>query len=133
MDKSTFENIYEKYSPMLYGIALQIIPSKNKAEDLLILTFKKIVNQDVIQKPYPAYCIILMRLILKTAQEIYPKKFKNGFKLRHFENAPFLNQIICEQIDFQDHSEKNNHTRKEVLKIIHHEFRAIANKIDIAK
>jgi len=45
MNAAYFEKIYEKYSPMLFGVALEICPSKKHAEELLMITFKKYIGK----------------------------------------------------------------------------------------
>ena len=127
MSHSNFENIYDKYCPMLYGIALQICHSKRKAEELLIRTFTKIHEQDINYDKYPVYCITLMRLVIKTAQELYPEKFNTNFRLKQFENTPLLNQLICDQISLQDYCNKKYLTQQEALQIIRKEFSTMRN------
>ncbi len=79
---------------MVYNNALQICSSNEKAaQELLITIFKKIHEQNIVQEKYPAYCITLIRLIIKTAQELYPTKFKHNFRLKQFEITPLLNQL----------------------------------------
>ena len=127
MNTSDFENIYDKYCPMLYSIALQICHSRKKAEQTLISIFKKIYNQDITQHQDSIHSITLMRLIIKTAQELYPVKLKSNFRLTQFENTPLLNQIICKQISLQDYCKEKYLTNQEVLHIIRKEFVIIAN------
>jgi len=121
-----FENIYDKYASMLYGIALQICDSNKKAAaELLTGTLKKIHEQNIAPEKYPAYCITLIRLIIKTAQELYPTKFKNNFRLKQFENAPLLNKLICGQMSLQSCCSENYLTQQEALQIIRKEFSTI--------
>ena len=103
MNNSNFKNIYDNYCPMLYSIALQICHSKMKAEQVLMNTFKKVYTQDITKHQYSIYSITLMRLIVKTAKEIYPIKLKRNFRLKQFEKTPLLNQLICNQISLQDY------------------------------
>ena len=68
MNTSNFGNIYDKYCPMLYSIALQICHSRKKAEQTLINTFKKIYNQyitkhqDAIHST-PIPILVILRII----------------------------------------------------------------------
>ncbi len=126
MSYSNFESIYEKYCPMLYGISLEICQSKKTAEELLIITFRKIQQEDIGQKKYPAYCITLMRLLLKTAKQLYPETFNDRFILKQFENTPLINRLICDEISLQDYCKENNLTQQEGLQIIRKEFTTIS-------
>lgn len=122
MNTLNFKNIYDKYCPMLYSIALQICDSKIKAEQVLINVFKKIYNQDISQHTDSIYSITLMRLIIKSAQELYSIKLKSNFRLKQFEHTPLLNQLICNQISIQDYCKQKYLTHQEVLHIIRKEF-----------
>jgi len=123
----SFENIYDKYCPILYSIALQIGGSKIKAEQLLITTFKKLYYQEMNFYQDSIYCIKLMRLLFVTAKELYPKKLKENFRLKQFENTPLINQIICNQISLQDYCNKKHLTPQEGMQIIRNEFNSIKN------
>lgn len=127
MSYSNFENIYDKYCPMLYGIALQVCSSHKKSEELLIYTFRKIQEQDINQEKYPAFCITLIQLLINCGKKLYPKKFKNGFRLKQFENTPLTNQLICDQISLQDYCNENFLTQQEGLQIICKEYSTIRN------
>ena len=127
MSYSNFENIYAKYCPMLYGIALEICHSKKKTAELLMSTFRKIPQVEIRQEKYPVYCITLIRLIIKTAQGLYPAKFKNGFRLKQFEITPLINQLIFDQISLKDYCKENFLTQQEALQIIRKEFNIIKN------
>ena len=111
---------------MVYGFALDICyPDQKEAENLLISTFKKIYKQDISQEKYPVNSIILMRLIIKTAQELYPQRFKNSFGLKQFENTPLLNQLFCSQMSLQDYCKEKSFLLQDGIQIMHKEFRII--------
>ncbi len=122
MNYESWKIIHDKYCPMLYGVALEICPVKKEAEQLLISSFKHIYTQEIIPEKYPAYCLSLMRLVIKTAKELYPLKFKNNFRLKQFENTPLLNQFICEEIGFQDYCKEKYITQHEGLQLIRKEL-----------
>lgn len=127
MSYSNFESIYEKYCPLLYGIALEICHSQKKAEELLMTTLKKIHMEEISQEKHPAYCIFLMRLIIETAQDLYPEKFKSCFRLKQFEKTPLINNLICNQISLQDYCKEKYLTQQEGLQIIRKEFTILAH------
>jgi hypothetical protein len=128
MRSGKFKNIYAKYCPLLYGVVLQICPVKKQAKQILIKTFIKIDDQDIIHETYPGYCITLMRLIIKTAQEeFYPGQLKNNFRLKEFENTRLLHQFLCHQISLENYCSENHLTQQEGLQIIYQEFRSLQN------
>jgi hypothetical protein len=122
---SSFENIYDKYCPMLYSIALQICGSKKNAEELLTSTFTKLYTQEKTEHQDSIYCLTIIRLMIKTASELYPIKLKNNFRLKQFENTPLLNQLICNQINLQDYCKEKYLTLQEGMHIIRTELNSI--------
>lgn len=127
MSARNFEKIYEKYSPMLYGVALEICLSKKQAEELLMITFKNIHLEDINCEKNPAYCLTLIRLIIKMAYRLYPENFKTCVSLKQFENTPLLNQLLCEQISLQNYCDKKPLTKQQGLQIMLNEFITIRN------
>lgn len=121
----TIESIYNTYSPMLYGIALEISPSDKQAERILILTFQKIQERRLIEENGGAICAILIKVLIQTACE-YLKATKK-FKLKAFENMPLLQKLLCEEINIQDHCIENNITQKEAAQQIRIEFNLLKN------
>jgi hypothetical protein len=124
---SKFKNIFDTYCPLLYDIALQICKSHSKAEKLLKYTFRKIHEQDIVEQKFPAFCITLMRLIIKSGNELYPAKFKKGFRLKQFVKTPLINQIICDEISLHDYCNENKLSQEEVGQIFRKEFMVIKN------
>lgn len=116
---------------MLYSIALQIGGSKIKAEKLLITTFKKLYCQEINFYQESIYCIKLMQILIGTVKELYPKKIKENFRLKQFENTPFINQLICHQISLQDYCNEKHLTPQEGMQIIRTEFNFIKN-VDVS-
>ena len=100
---------------------------KKESGIFTIATFKKMYNQDITQHQYSVYSLTLIRLIIKTAKELYAIKLKSNFRLKLFENTALLNQIICKQISLQDYCKEKYLTHQEVLQIIRKEFVIIAN------
>ena len=96
----SIESVYDSYSAMLYGIALEISPSLKVAEDILIKTFEKVHQLNIIKHVSSSICVTLIKLILQTAQkELKHDEQKHNFKLKRFENYPLLHQMLCEQIN----------------------------------
>lgn len=127
MTYCNFESVYDKYCAMLFGISLKICHSKEKADELLMTTFKKIKEEDISQEKYPAYCITLVRLVIKTAQQLYPDKMQSSFKLKQFEKTPLLNNLICDKISLAEYCKEENLTQQEGSQIIRKEFNKIRN------
>lgn len=124
---TSFENIYDTYCPMLYSIALQVSPNRVTAEKILINTFKKIYYQTESKKIKP-FCIDLIKMIIKTAQEeLYPGKTTYTFKIKQFENTPLLHKLLIQQVNLETYCNENGITRNNALIIIRNEFMMIRN------
>ena len=131
----TLENLYDTYSPMLYGIALEISPGQKEAEEILISTFHKIGKQNLLQQAHPSLCATLIKLIIRTAHEqLKPGQLKNNFRLKQFESTPLLHKLLCEQISLENYGDENKLARAEVAKRIREEFISLRNlkKKDVA-
>ncbi len=136
--KTDFENIYDRYSPMLYGIALQLCPATKKAEEILVLTFKKIEKQNLSFDNNKPLSIILIKLIIETAQdELSRGKTRCNFKIKLFENTPLIHQLLVQQNSVANYCIDNNISRHQALLNIRDEFKLIRkssrknNKIEI--
>ena len=124
----TLENLYNTYSPMLYGIALEISPAQKEAEEILISTFHEIYKQNLLQQAHPSLCATLIKLIIRTAHEqLNSTQLKNNFTLKQFESTPLLHKLLFEQISLEKYGEENELTRAEVAKRIQEEFILLRN------
>ena len=92
-----FEKFYDTYSPMLYGMALQLSPTQRQAEELLVKTFVILHKQKFVEANDPCVCINLIRLLLGTAQE----QFKAA-ELHPFKNAPMMNLILSGKMSVRE-------------------------------
>ena len=109
MGQSVFENMYEKYSAILYGIALEICPNVVCAERLFTATFKNIYNLNLTGQNSPSLYIELIRLVLSTTKnEIYPHENEINFTLKQFNSTPLLQQLICNEISLKNYCILNN-------------------------
>ncbi len=130
LDKS-LENIYDTYSKMLFGIAMQIAATEQDAEEILIITFKKIYKQNIIQQIYPSICITLIKLLIQTAHEqLNPEELEHNFKLKQFENTPLLHNLLCKQVSFEGHCNATNLSLAMGRKKLREEFNLL-RKINI--
>jgi hypothetical protein len=128
MKQLIFENIYDKYAPTLYGIALEICPDKESAEKVFISTFKNIYEQNKTGKNSPSYFVELIKLILSIAKsEVYQHKKDVNFSLKQFENTPLLQQLICTEENLDSYCISNSITKQDGLQIMITEFGTLKN------
>ncbi len=84
----SFENFYDKYCDMIYGIALEISPNKKIAEEILMSTFCKSHKLEIYLKDDPSHRMDLMQLAINVAREKLQESGDNSLtKLKQFESA----------------------------------------------
>lgn len=124
----SMHKLYQDYGARLYVVALEIAPDQSAAENILIETFVKIHQQQLVQlneHPPPIY-ITLIKLLLQTAHEhLYTDQLKYNFKLKQFEHTPLLHKLICEQISLENYCKENHLSRAEAAKEIRKELMSI--------
>ena len=118
-----FDAMYDTYCLMLYDIALQIAPSKKEADQILIATFSRAHEQNIENQIYPSPCILLLKLLIETAQELLANNSeKTNFIIKQFKNTPMLHYLICEQKSFENYCAENHVAKELALKKFRLEF-----------
>ena len=126
--KADFENIYDAYCPVLYSIALQLCPTEEQAEEILVETFKKMHSQKSVWQNNKWLCIPLIKILIDTAKkQSYPAKTTIDVKVKQFKNTPLLHQLLVDQLSIENYCSKNDITREEVALKIRQEFMMIRN------
>ena len=108
-----FENIYDTYSPMMYGIALKVSTNKKDAEQILISTFQKIQQQNFIEKKHVSLSIALIKMTVETAHEL---KEKNMITLNQQDSTEMLHQVLFQNHCIESICKLNKITRQAALK-----------------
>ncbi len=123
---NAFQRLYDMYSAMLYGIALEISPSQKEADLILFETFMKAHKQDLFNQEGSSVCVTLIKLVIQTAHEVLiPEELKHNFKLKRFETSPLLHQLLCEQFSIDDLCSKHKLTPLHISKQIREEFNSM--------
>jgi hypothetical protein len=119
----TTENLYDAYSPMLFGIALELTSSENKAEEILIATFRKINNQLIEGKSSIFNSATLVKLVIGTAYELHNQtSLKKVIKVKPLETHPLLQSLLCENISIDEYCKKNQVLKAHALQQLRQEF-----------
>jgi hypothetical protein len=108
---NTIQTLYDAYSPLFYGIALELTNSETEAEEILLATFRKINNQIIEEQSSTFNAGSLTKLVICTAHEL--RKQKNLLKVKPLEEHPLIQSLLCENISIDEYCEKN-----QVLKIL---------------
>ncbi len=92
---------FEIYSPMIFGIALQLSPNQQKAEDLLLKTFELIRANKLAEQSSSSRSIELIKLVLQVAQEL------QYIGPQTIHTAPLISQLIAKKITVRETCEQN--------------------------
>ena len=66
---SIFENIYDKHSPLLYGIILKISKDTKEAEEILVESFQTFFLQNAKPENTDSIFLHLLRITIRTVSE----------------------------------------------------------------
>jgi hypothetical protein len=95
------EKVYDKYAPLVYGIALKIMGSEKDATTVLIQAFLKLNSCDLIEQNKHCLCATIIKLTIKTIRE--EKKDINTDTLIHqFKNSPILYKLLCSKTESEN-------------------------------
>lgn len=120
---SKTEVLYDVYSPMLFGIALQISPTIQKAEHILAATFCKAHEQNISDKKHPILFLGLIRLLVEIAhQEFNNGKGCTNFNVVQFQKSSIVHSILFELIPLENYCLENNLNRQEAMRNMRSEF-----------
>ncbi|MNT73367.1 RNA polymerase sigma factor [compost metagenome] len=88
--KETFEYLYQKYSAILYGLAMKELDSRDDAEETVSLTFKKIWKCRDFENRNLSLGALIIQNHLKTLQEfLISKNASYNLKTNNFPNFKF--------------------------------------------
>ena len=122
----SFAAIYDRYSPLLYGLGLEIASTEREAEEILISTFEKAYQQKLFDHTGSSVLIPLIKLLIQIAcEKFYPDKQIDGLKLKCFENAPMLHRVFCDPKGFEYYCNENNLSRADGFRQMRAEFQAL--------
>ena len=116
---------------MLLSMALEITNSKPEAEEVLVQTFLKISRLKIAEQYHVGLSVKLIKILVKTAKEfVNPKNLSTNFKLKQFEKVPITQQLLFEQIGFENYCAENKITRIEAAKKLREEMKAFREEFN---
>ncbi len=106
MTISILKRIFETYSPMLYGVALEICGTKELAEEIIIKTFEKIYKQNIGEQVNDALFIPLIKILFQTTGEhLKEMQVQHAINQNPFEKTTELRNVL---IGLKDSDVGNN-------------------------
>ncbi len=123
---SNFEYLYDKYSPILYSIALQVAPCQQQAEQILTETFTKAHELNFADHKSPKLLLFLMKLVVQTAhQQLNNGRGEMKFSIEYFRNTPILHFVIFEQKSLENYCFENQIQKECAMRKLRMEFSSI--------
>jgi hypothetical protein len=123
----SLEYFYDLYSPVIYGVALQISSDEKEAEKILIASFKKINKLELFQPGSPNLSIKLIKLTIEVACELFPKYTRGNLELKQFRKLPVLHRLICENLSIGSLCTQFNLTTQQLMKRLRAELSLLSN------
>lgn len=102
----SFDAFYEKYSPVVYGIACEVAESPEEADKIFTTTFLKVHERNLFPTDSSKHCISIIKLTMVISYEIL--KPTAHLKLKQFQNTPLLHKIVCEDTWYDSRGNKSN-------------------------
>lgn len=109
-------SLYDTYSAMLYGMALQVSTGTIQAEAILVSTFVKINSYIPTIHNSSASCTLLIKLFIESANEVLDAKQAKNIQVKLFTKTPLIHNMLCEGANITTYCEANNITRLEAGK-----------------
>ncbi len=123
---TALENLYDRYNAQLFGIALQVSPDKESAEEILILAFQKVYGLELSPLDHASIFTTMTRMIIQIAQEKFiPMQAKGDMKLKMFEKNHLLCHLLNGSFCIESYCLENKLSRAEFAKEVRREFMAI--------
>jgi hypothetical protein len=122
----SFERMYDRFSPILYNIALEITDNSTFAEEILITTFLKARFHKTLKLNDADIFFQLITLLVSTTREVLLKNNCPGnFRMKRFCHTPMLSKLLFEQTDVQELCVEMKMDRGAVGKLIRAEMKKI--------
>ncbi len=122
---NTFDNMYNTYSRMLYGFAIEISPTQSEAEQIFINTFYKAQQQDIARTHANCLFATLIKLTMQTAREELEGKITKIPTLSIFRNTPLLHMYLCENVTINEICKKLSLTLEQTVILFRKEVHTI--------
>lgn len=120
-----FDKMYDKYCPILYGIAIEISSSEKEVEQILTSTFQIAYSNKLFEKNKHTLCVALIKIMIQTAYEHL--KPLNSFRLKRFENMPLLQKFLFDQKTSETLGLEESENRTLAASQIRFEFNTLRN------
>lgn len=98
-NKAGFDQLYDQYGYMIYGLASKAIRSKDCAEEIVELTFLNVWNSiHIFQNQKKNFCLWIVTILITTAKEyLESKNIKYSMTTENFPDFAFniLEEEAC--------------------------------------
>lgn len=117
---TAIEKIYDLYSPVMFGIAMEVCSTEKEAEEILISAFKKFKSETFPPYDPGSICSLLINFTLQTAHEYLNHDYKTT--QQQIGNSVLLHQLLFREINLENYCRENKLTLLEAGKKMRREF-----------
>lgn len=117
---TAIEKIYDLYSPVMFGIAMEVCGTEKEAEEVLIRAFEKIKSETFTYYDSGSICSLLINLTLQTAHEHLRQDYK--ITEQQMGNSVLLHQLLFREISLENYCRENKLTFLEAGRKMRKEF-----------
>ena len=122
----SFSDFYDRYSPVMFNMAVSITGSTLVAEEILIITFLKIrVHQHRYPRDPDIFFQLMSLLVLTTREVLIKKNCRGNFRMQRFQHMPILSKILFEQMDIEGLCKEMKIERGAIGKLVREEVKGI--------
>lgn len=119
-DATAIEKIYDLYSPVMFGIAMEVCGTEKEAEEVLISAFERIKSETFTYYDSGSICSLLINLTLQTAHEHLRQDYK--ITEQQMGNSVLLHQLLFREISLENYCRENKLTFLEAGRKMRKEF-----------
>jgi hypothetical protein len=123
----SMDNIYNLYSPVVYGLAFQITSNEKDAEEILIACFQKIHKLKYLKQRSTGTTLQLIQLTIEIIFETFQKYKKKDLDINQFHKSPVLFQLIFEKNNISSLCAKYGVSTTQLMKSLRGEISALSN------
>lgn len=115
-------NLYDKYGAMLYGIALRMATTEEAAAQIMLTTFEKAQQQNIVENNGHCIWATLIKLTVATAHQTVGGQPKSNNPLNLLPTKPLLHKVLFENKSSSQLCSETDLTHEAIGKMIREEL-----------
>jgi len=122
-----WEQLYDKYAPVMYGVICAHTTDKSQADEILIDLFIRLKNEEILLKINFALCAYIIRYTYTNTRKELKKRGKNYTEIPRLENSA-IHHFCSQHTTLKKAAEKLRMSENEVKIKLYEEFLILRSK-----